>query len=114
MPVQSVQKFALYEVQDLERAVAGRSDEEVTSWMERQAVHHPTVDWETPHNTHKFLTYFAQKLKKKILLNVKFENSLPANKTIGKIKGHRRPVMNCYFSEKCWQGDYIMRHFKSI
>lgn len=58
MPVQGVQQFALDEVQYLERAVAGRSDEEVTSRMKRQAVHHPTVDWETTCN---FFAYIAQK-----------------------------------------------------
>lgn len=58
--VQSVQKFAFNEVQDLERAVTGCSDEEVTGWMKGQAVHHPTVDWETQHNTRKFLTCIAQ------------------------------------------------------
>lgn len=52
VPMQRVQHFPLGEVQDLHRTVTGCSDKEITSWVERQAVHHTTVDWNTHRHRH--------------------------------------------------------------
>lgn len=51
VPMQCVQNFPLNEVQDLHFRVTGCSDKEITSWVERQAVHHTTVDWKTKTQT---------------------------------------------------------------